>query len=70
MIGALFVVLLKQGKNSQNLTPKRLLFLAGITIYYGMTTIGVDNAAHIGGFLGGIISGFLLSKISQYGKLK
>lgn len=70
VIGALFVVLLKQGKNSQNLTPKRLLFLAGITIYYGMTTIGVDNAAHIGGFLGGIISGFLLSKISQYGKLK
>lgn len=70
VIGALFVVLLKKGKNSQNLTPKRLLFLAGITIYYGMTTIGVDNAAHIGGLLCGIIVGLLLSKISQYGKLK
>lgn len=70
VIGALFVVLLQKGKNKQYLTPKRLLFLATITIYYGMTTMGVDNAAHIGGLLSGIIGGLLLSKISQYGKLK
>lgn len=70
VIGALFIVLLKKGKSTQNLTPKRLLILACITIYYGMTTVGVDNAAHIGGLLSGLFGGLLLSKISQYGKLK
>ena len=70
VIGALAVVLLTNHTETETLTPKRLLLMAGMTIYYGMTTIGVDNAAHIGGILSGIIGGFLLSKISQYGKLK
>ena len=70
VIGALAVVLITNHTETETLTPKRLLLMAGITIYYGMTTMGVDNAAHIGGILSGIIGGFLLSKISQYGKLK
>lgn len=69
VIGALFVVLLVQHTKTKDLSPKRLLFVALITIYYGLTSVGVDNAAHIGGLFGGIIGGFLLSKISQYGKL-
>lgn len=69
VIGALFVVLLVGHTKTKNLSPKRLLFMALITIYYGLTSVGVDNAAHIGGLFGGIIGGFLLSKISQYGKL-
>lgn len=70
VIGALIVVLVVNRTETQNLTSRRLLLMAGITIYYGMTTMGVDNAAHIGGMTSGIIGGFLLSKISQYGKLK
>ncbi|MGN0152992.1 MAG: rhomboid family intramembrane serine protease [Lachnospiraceae bacterium] len=70
VIGALFIVLVVNRSKTAELTPKRLLFMAIITIYYGMTTMGVDNAAHIGGFISGIIGGFLLSKISQYGKLE
>lgn len=70
VIGALLVVLFINRTKTAETTPKRLLFLAFITIYYGMTTIGVDNAAHIGGFICGIIGGFLLSKVSQYGKLE
>lgn len=70
VIGALIVVLAVNHTETRNLTPKRLIIMAGITIYYGMTTLGVDNAAHIGGLISGIIGGFLLSKISQYGKLK
>lgn len=70
VIGALFVVLLKNHTKTENLTPQRLVLLVIITIYCGLTSEGVDNAAHIGGLFGGIIGGFLLSKISQYGKLE
>lgn len=70
VIGSLAVVLITNRAKNETVTPKRLFLMAGMTIYYGMTTMGVDNAAHIGGILSGIIGGFLLSKISQYGKLK
>lgn len=70
VIGALFVNLLVNHTKTEDLTPNRLIFMALITIYYGLTSVGVDNAAHIGGLFGGIIGGFLLSKISQYGKLE
>lgn len=69
VIGALFIILLTSHTKTDDLTPKRLLLMAILTIYYGLTSVGVDNAAHIGGLFAGIISGFLLSKISQYGKL-
>lgn len=68
--GALFAVLLVNRTKTENLSTKRLLFLIIIEICYGLTTAGIDNAAHIGGFLSGIIGGFLLSKISQYVKLE
>ncbi len=70
VIGALFVVLLFFRSESETLTASRLVAMTVITIYYGLTTAGVDNAAHIGGLISGIIGGFLLSKILQYGKLK
>lgn len=70
VVGALIVVLIANRTQTDNLTPGRLLLLAVFTIYNGITTMGVDNAAHIGGFISGIIGGFLLSKILQYGKLK
>ena len=69
VIGALIVVLAVNHTETENLTSRRLVIMAAITIYYGMTTFGVDNAAHIGGLICGIIGGFLLSKISQYGKI-
>lgn len=70
VIGALLVILAWNRTNNAETTPRRLFFLAFITIYYGMTTIGVDNTAHIGGLISGIFGGFLLSKVAQYGKLK
>ncbi|MDE5778743.1 MAG: rhomboid family intramembrane serine protease [Lachnospiraceae bacterium] len=70
VIGALAINLFINHTETPNLTTRRLLVLAGITVYYGMTTLGVDNAAHIGGLICGIIGEFLLSKISRYVKLK
>jgi rhomboid protease GluP len=70
VIGALFVVLLCNHTETTNLSARRIGFMVVFTIYYGLSTMGVDNAAHIGGLFTGVIGGFLLSKISQYGKLK
>lgn len=70
VFGALALNLIRNHTETPNLTARRLLVLSGLTIYHGMSTIGVDNAAHIGGLIGGVIGEFLLSKISQYGKLE
>lgn len=70
VLGCLFILLLLQRKKVQEITSKRIFLMIFLTIYYGMTTMGIDNCAHIGGLLAGVICGLLLSKILQYGKLK
>lgn len=70
VVGALCVVLIVNHEQEEYLTPGRLLFFIIVMIYSGLTSAGIDNAAHIGGLFAGIIGGFLLSKISYYGKLE
>lgn len=70
VIGALWVVLVMRQIRTPDLSPSRILIMIVISIYHGLTSTGVGNAAHIGGLLAGAIGGFLLSKISQYGKLE
>ena len=37
-----------------------LLFVIVLTIYHGFQSVGVDNAAHIGGVVGGVLLTALL----------
>ncbi len=70
VIGALLVLLIMQQIKTPDLSPRRIIAMIIISIYHGLTSTGVDNGAHIGGLVAGLVGGFLLSKISQYGKLE
>lgn len=43
-----------------NVTKQGMLIMIGISLYLGFTNQGVDNLAHIGGLISGIIATFLL----------
>lgn len=69
VLGCLAVYLIVSPSDNRNLTTRRLIIMAVLTIYYGFTSVGIDNAAHIGGFCFGLLGGFLLSKIFHYDKI-
>ncbi len=56
--GMLWVVIVNKGR-VRTITSQGLLVMIGISLYYGFTSSGIDNLAHIGG----LVSGFLLSII-------
>ena len=53
MIGALVWVAIRNRGRFEGLTTKGLLLMIALCLYYGITTAGVDNWAHIGGAVGG-----------------
>jgi rhomboid protease GluP len=42
-----------------------LLFVAAINVVYGLSVPGIDNWGHVGGFLGGLLLGWLLCPFYQ-----
>ena len=57
LIGALFAIVIKNRGKYRDLTTSRIAFLVGYSLYAGFTGGGVDNAAHIGGLIMGLIIG-------------
>ncbi len=55
--GLLYVVIANRGR-LEDLSTARLALLIGFTLYHGLMSAGVNNAAHIGG----ILVGFVLAK--------
>ncbi len=66
VIGGLFVVLLKNKDHAQDISASRVLFVIVLSIYHGFQSTGVDNVAHIGGALAGI----LLTQFFYWPRLK
>lgn len=72
IIGALlWIVILHKGRY-ETLTGKGLLFMIVISLYYGISSGGVDNWGHIGGLIMGFLMGILLyrKKINSGEKTK
>lgn len=60
VIGALFVVIVKNHGRLEDLSSRRMAVMIFFSLYLGFTSSGVDNAAHVGGLLLGIILAVLL----------
>lgn len=60
LIGALFYVAVRSRDEIGSSVGKRLAFMVLLMLYYGFSSAGVDNAAHIGGLLSGFILAVVL----------
>lgn len=60
LIGALLCIAINNHGQVGNISGRGLLFMAVLSLYYGITAGGVDNAAHIGGLLTGYLLSILL----------
>ena len=66
--GLLLAMVLFYRKPMPMVTPLRVCLMIILSLYGGMTAGNVDNAAHIGGLLVGLITGALFCMIRRYSK--
>lgn len=55
VIGGVLIVIIKNGNRIREISSSRIVFVIALSLFYGFQATGVDNAAHIGGLLGGIL---------------
>jgi rhomboid protease GluP len=67
LIGVLLVMALLPGVYMPSATPVRILFVIGYSIYCGMQETNIDNAAHVGGVLCGIVFGSFVFGVLRKG---
>lgn len=63
--GVLLALVLFWHKRLGNVTPTRVLFMIGYSLYSGFTATNVDNAAHVGGVLTGFLAGIIMCLIER-----
>ena len=59
VMGALICAVIKCKGKLEDLSAKQIVVMAAFSLYFGFTSAGVDNAAHVGG----LICGFILCLI-------
>lgn len=57
--GLVYAVAVNKGR-LEDLSTSQLMILIAFTLYHGFTSAGIDNAAHIGGLIIGVLLGFIL----------
>lgn len=60
VMGAMIYVILRRKGQVEDLSGRQILIMAALSLYFGFTSSGVDNAAHVGGMLGGFFMAVLL----------
>lgn len=65
VVGALVLIVVINKGDLEEFSGRRLLIMAALSIAQGLTETGVDNRAHIGGFLAGFALAFLLGSAGE-----
>lgn len=65
VIGALLIIVAKNHGRLRTLDGRGMVFMVVCSLYHGFTSTGVDNMAHIGGLLSGILLAFILYRKRQ-----
>ncbi len=60
VMGAMIYVLLRSKGRVEDITVRQMVIMAAFSLYFGLTSSGVDNAAHIGGMLSGFVLAVIL----------
>lgn len=60
VMGAMIYVILRNKGRVADLSTKKMMIMAAFSLYFGFTSAGVDNAAHVGGLICGFLAAFLL----------
>ncbi len=60
VVGGLLYAVIRNRGRLEDLSTRQLVVMIGFSIYLGISSPDVDNAAHIAGLLIGIIMGFIL----------
>ncbi len=63
--GLLLVMVLMKKQGMMNITPQRVALMILLSLYSGFSGDAVDNAAHIGGLLTGIVLGFVICRLKE-----
>ena len=58
--GLLLAIVVFAGKRFPDITPQRVLGILLLSLYSGMRSGGIDNAAHAGGLIGGFLLGMIV----------
>ena len=65
MDGLLLALVLFAGRQISGITPARVLFMVGLSLYNAFMSRNIDNAAHVGGLLAGFLLGCLFCVVQH-----
>jgi rhomboid protease GluP len=65
VVGALVIILIRNHGRLEDLSSRQLVLFALFSVYHGIASAGIDNAAHIGGFAIGALLAFLTYRPRQ-----
>ncbi|HHU72484.1 MAG TPA: rhomboid family intramembrane serine protease [Clostridiales bacterium] len=60
VVGAMIAILIMNKGKLENLSGQRLVLFAAFSLYGGVSNAGIDQAAHVGGFIAGLILAFII----------
>ena len=66
VMGAMIYAVIRGKGHVEDLSTRQVLIMAAFSLYFGFTSEGVDNAAHVGGLICGFILAVLLYNPGKY----